>query len=117
MNGEAVPAVGPVRPSDAVRQELEAYLETDSTSFVDVWRRTRDGEPPEQIGVARGTRSPTFVWRDARMAKARQAADHERSAAWTGGAEWFLPSLPSLDVIAETLSLPVTVVNDPEVAD
>ena len=36
MNGEAAPAVGPVRRSDAVRQELEAYLETDSTSFGDV---------------------------------------------------------------------------------
>ena len=51
------------------------------------------------------------------MAKARQAADHERSAAWTGGTEWFLTSLRFLDAIAETLSLPVTVVNDPEVAD
>ena len=36
MNGEAVLAVGPVKPSDAVRQEVEAYLETDSTSFGDV---------------------------------------------------------------------------------
>lgn len=259
-----MPPVGPVKPSDAVRQELEAYLETDSTSFGDVWRRTRDGETPEQIGEARGTQSSTFVWRDARMAKALldgnlptaptvalttarkfrsiiktaelsdeavrvltinlrelerrsedpeardaeeraalksttkvesegtagiyvyalphylrypydqesghtllkvghssrdvisrfrnqtrttalpeepillriypvgdeasnsverkfhqllQAADHERSAARTGGTEWFLTSLRFLDVIAETLSLPVTVVNDPEVAD
>jgi len=31
MNDEAVPAVRPVKPSDAVRQEFEAYLETDST--------------------------------------------------------------------------------------
>jgi len=46
-----------------------------------------------------------------------EAADHERSAACTGGTEWFLTSLRFLDVIAETLSRPVTVVNDPEAAD
>jgi len=101
MNGEAVLAVVPVKPSNAVHQELEAYLETDTTSFGNVRRRTRDGETPEQIAEARGTRSSTFVCRDARMAKARQAADHERSAAWTGGAEWFLTSLRFLDVVAD----------------
>ena len=37
------------------------------------------------------------------MAKARQAADHERSAAWTGGAEWFLTSLRFLGGIVRVL--------------
>jgi len=43
------------------------------------------------------------------MAKALRAADHERSAARTGGTEWFLTSLRFLDVVAEALSLPATV--------
>ena len=38
-----------------------------------------------------------------------EAADHDRSAARTGGTEWFLTSLKFLDEIADTLNLDITV--------
>jgi len=40
-----------------------------------------------------------------------EAADHDRSAARTGGTEWFLTSLKFLDEIADTLNLQITVNN------
>ena len=41
-----------------------------------------------------------------------EAADHDRSAARTGGTEWFLTSLKFLDEIADTLNLEITVNNE-----
>lgn len=38
-----------------------------------------------------------------------EAADHDRSAARTGGTEWFLTSLRFLDEIANTLSLKISI--------
>jgi len=38
-----------------------------------------------------------------------EAADHDRSAARTGGTEWFLTSLKFLDKIADTLNLTITI--------
>jgi hypothetical protein len=38
-----------------------------------------------------------------------EAADHDRSAARTGGTEWFLTSLKFLDEIADTLNLDITI--------
>lgn len=38
-----------------------------------------------------------------------EAADHDRSAARTGGTEWFLTSLKFLDEIANTLSLNISI--------
>ena len=38
-----------------------------------------------------------------------EAADHDRSAARTGGTEWFLTSLKFLDEIADTLKLEITI--------
>lgn len=45
------------------------------------------------------------------------AADHARSAARTGGTEWFLTSLRFLDAVAEEMRLGVNIVNDAEVVE
>lgn len=37
-----------------------------------------------------------------------EKADHDRSAARTGGIEWFLTSLKFLDEIADTLKMDIT---------
>lgn len=45
------------------------------------------------------------------------AADHDRSAARTGGTEWFLTSLRFLDAVADEMALGVLAVNDEIPAD
>jgi len=41
-----------------------------------------------------------------------EAADHDRSAARTGGTEWFLTSLKFLDEIGSTLNLKIILNTD-----
>lgn len=81
MNGEPGPAIpgdattssvapSPMKPSDPVRNELEAFLTADQSALGDVWRRTKAGETPHDIQVARGAQRNTFVWSFNRVAKA-----------------------------------------------
>jgi T5orf172 domain len=62
---------GSVPPlEDAVRAEIVAVIEADETGLGDVWRRTRDGQTPDEIREARGAQKPNFVWNYSRTARA-----------------------------------------------
>ena len=53
-----------------VRAEVEAVLATEEGGLGDVWRRTREGESPEEIRIARGAERANFVWSYNRIARA-----------------------------------------------
>jgi len=71
-DGAAPAALAPsaTKPSSAVRAEIEVFLDADQSALGDVWRRTKAGESPHDIQVARGTQRSTFVWSFNRVAKA-----------------------------------------------
>jgi hypothetical protein len=56
--------------SDPVRDEIVAALLSEETSLSDIWRRTQEGDTPEQLKEAYGTQRTTFVWNYMRTAKA-----------------------------------------------
>jgi hypothetical protein len=73
--GEVSEPIAPIEPTPAVRAELAAYLQHDSSALGDVWRRTVAGETPDQIQAARGTSRSTSVWSFNRLAAALLEGD------------------------------------------
>lgn len=49
-------------PPNTIRTELEAMLDADDSLLGEVYRKTKAGETPDQIRVARGAAMPNFVW-------------------------------------------------------
>ncbi len=80
------PAATPLVPSPAARDELERVIVRDDGALGDVWRRTREGQTPEQIQVARGTHRPNFVWNYRRMATAILDGDLPTASTVAGAA-------------------------------
>lgn len=54
----------------AVRAEIETVLLSEEGGLGDVWRRTKAGETPDEIRIARGAERPNFVWSYNRTARA-----------------------------------------------
>jgi hypothetical protein len=55
--------------SEIIRQEIETILLDEGTQLSDIWRRTQEGESPEQIRVALGNQRTNFVWNYLRIGK------------------------------------------------
>ena len=53
-----------------VRAELEAILASDKSLLGEVYRRTRDGQTPDDIRKIRGASRPNFVWNYLRTIRA-----------------------------------------------
>ena len=70
MEGEQIEREGVEGPGDPIRAEIVAALLSEDTSLSTIWRRTQDGETPEQLKEVFGTQRTTFVWNYMRTAKA-----------------------------------------------
>lgn len=70
MNGEPLPLTNDSQTEDPVYAEIRDAILRDTTALGDIFRRTEQGETPDQIRIARGNERATFVWNYLRMAKA-----------------------------------------------
>ena len=78
--------------------------------FREQTRTTALPEEPVLLRVYQRREScPELVVLEKKFHALLEAADHDRSAARTGGTEWFLTSLKFLDEIADTLNMDMTV--------
>ena len=82
-------------------------------------QQTRTTALPEEPILVRiyPTDADDSLAKEQRFHRLLAAADHERSAARTGGTEWFLTSVRFLDEVADVLGLEVRRVGDLDVAD
>ncbi len=62
--------VGPVRPAGAVRDEIAALVEADTSRLGQVYRGLQRGLTADQIAAELGVASSNFVWRYGRTARA-----------------------------------------------
>jgi hypothetical protein len=77
-------------------------------------RTTALPEEPVLLRIYRTDEGTRF---EANFHRLLEAADHYRSVARTAGREWFVTSTRFLDEAARVMELPVTVVNEVEIAD
>ena len=62
MNGEPLPLTNDSQTEDPVYAEIRDAILRDTTALGDIFRRTEQGETPDQIRIARGNERATFVW-------------------------------------------------------
>lgn len=70
MDNQSIGSVESAQPNQDVRGEIENALLSEDTTISDIWRRTKEGETPDEIRIARGNERPNFVWNYLRTARA-----------------------------------------------
>lgn len=62
ISAEPVPALGPVRPSEGVRSELERFLRADASRLGEASRGVSRGQTADEIAEELGVATSGFVW-------------------------------------------------------